>query len=101
MQILKKLLAAAILIAILYFGIWPFIGAGDRMESFCSNVPMGMAQPEFYRYVKEQSKYQIVESKEYGMFRVLVVDAKAMGRYVCEVIMEEGKTAKAKYVFNN
>jgi hypothetical protein len=101
MQTFKKLLAAIIVIAIIYFGLWPFMYAGDRMETFCRQVPMGMAQTEFYRHVKEQSKYKIVESKENNMFRVLIVDAKTMGRYICEVTLEEGKTAKAKYIFND
>ena len=101
MKILKRLLAAAIFLAILYFGLWPLRSADDRMETFCRQIPMGMAQAELYGHVKEQSEYRIVEREEEHLFRVLIVDAKVMGRYFCEVTLEEGKTVKAKYIFND
>ncbi len=102
MQILKKLLVAGIVIAIIYFGlIRPLMYSGDRMETFCRQVPIGMARLELYRHVREQSKYKIAGSKEQHMSKVLIVDAKAMGRYICEVTMEKGKTVKTKYIFND
>jgi hypothetical protein len=45
-KVIFSFLGIALLCAFFYFGLWPFIVGGSRMESFCSSLSNGLSVAE-------------------------------------------------------
>ena len=70
------------------------------MQQFCSSILPGEAKIELFKRAKT-AHYSIKESDYNGADRVLIVDSRAMGRYICDVTLEENRVATFKYISND
>lgn len=93
-----SILGAALLSAILYIGIWPFIAGGSHMESFCRSLTPGLSAAELDRLVAGMGYRSTAMSK--GQ-RALIHDSRSMGRFLCDVEFRDGRLTTAKYTHND
>lgn len=91
-------LGIALLGALFYLGVWPFIVGGSHMESFCHSLTAGIPVAELDKLVAEKGYRLTAVSKEQ---RAFVHDSRSMGRFLCEVEFRDGRLATAKYTFND
>jgi len=93
----KNILTILVLVFIAYI-IYPFVVGDEKMQIFCDNLQAG----ESKKYVLAQalkSGYTSREMEDNG--QLLIIDSKAMGRYICEVTMANNRVVDRKYVFND
>jgi hypothetical protein len=97
-KIIFSFLGTALLGALFYIGLWPFIVGGSRMESFCSSLSNGLSVAQV-ESLAAQNGYRLSRlSKEQ---RALVHEPRSMGRFICDVEFREERLVSAKYVFND
>ena len=99
-RIVMRALAIIIVVAIAYFGIIPFIFGGKKMKSFCGRISPGMKSSEII-LLAEKENYTIIERKEAGKQYITIADARAMGRFVCEISLYKEAAVEARYVHND
>ena len=99
-KILKNALVVLIIVAIIYFGIMPFVFGGKKMKTFCRQLTPGMQSNEVYKLIK-QTHYKFLEKKDRNNHTITIIDSKAMGRFICEVALYQDKVVEAKYVYND
>jgi hypothetical protein len=99
-KIVRNAIAMTIILGFVYFGIMPFIFGGKNMESFCSQVTPGMHLNEVYKLI-EQTDYKFIENSEGDIQTITIIDSKAMGRFICEVDLDQDKVMGASYVAND
>lgn len=92
------LLGTALLGAIFYLGVWPFIVGGSHMESFCRSLTVGLSETELDKLVAEKGYRITTMPKEQ---RAIIHDSGSMGRFLCEVEFREGRLTTAKYTYND
>jgi hypothetical protein len=97
---LKNVVGVFILLAFLYFGVLPFLLGGKKMKSFCQQITPGLSANEVYK-LTEQTNYKILDSKEGDKHTLIIYDAKATGRFICEVTADHNKVIEAKYIHND
>ena len=91
-------LGIALLGAFFYFGLWPFIVGGSRMESFCTSLSNGLSIAQV-ESLAVQNGYRLSRlSKEQ---RALVHEPRSMGRFICIVEFREERLVSAKYALND
>ncbi len=102
--LLKRCLRCGLL-ALLSFSVfvccstcWFFIRE-RKMQDFCGQIAAGMPQETVIELAAAQ-EYKVFPSADEAA-PLLVVDRKAMGRFVCEVSIQQGRVTAAKYVFND
>ena len=93
-----RFLGIALLGAIFYFGIWPFIVGGSRMELFCNSLAPGVSVSELSTLSSEKGYRLSAVPKDQ---RAFVHESRSMGRFLCEVEFREDRLVSAKYVFND
>ena len=71
------------------------------MENLCRQITVGMPSSEIYKFFKGKNRYRIKDYKEENKRRILIIDTKAMGRFICDVSLKDNKVEKAKYIFND
>ena len=98
-RLIINILGVIILFALGYV-IYPFIVGGSKMEEFCSSVSPGVTKTELVNHAAA-ARYSTKESEINGSEMVLVIDSRAMGRYICEVTFDANLVATSKYVFND
>ena len=99
-RILRNIIAIFIILAFLYFGVLPFVFGGKKMKSFCQQIIPGMPSNEIYQLI-EQTHYRFLENKEGDKHTITIYNAKAMGRFICEVALDQNKVTQARYVHND
>jgi hypothetical protein len=99
-RIIKNVIGVFIILAFLYFGVLPFVFGGKDMKTFCQQITPGMPSNEVYK-LTEQTHYKLLESKEGDKHTITIYDAKAMGRFICEVPLDHNKVIEAKYIHND
>jgi hypothetical protein len=94
-------LAAALIFGVVFYvGIWPFIVGAPRMKAFCSSLTPGLSVAELQSRA-ESKGYRVMLSPVRQGLPGLIVDRRAMGRFICEVGMKDGQLLTAKYLFND
>jgi hypothetical protein len=78
----------------------PFIFGGEKMKTFCQQITPGMPSNEAYKLI-EQTHYRFLENKEGENHTITIIDSKAMGRFICEVALDQDKVIDARYVYND
>ena len=99
-KIVKNALAVLIIVAVIYFGVMPFVFGGKKMKTFCNQITPGLQSNEVYKLI-EQTHYKFFEKKDRNNHTITVIDSKAMGRFVCEVALYQDNVVEAKYVYND
>ena len=70
------------------------------MRNFCSQITPGMQRNEMYKLI-EQTHYKILQHDKADNRIITIVDAKAMGRFICAVTLHQDKVIVARYVYND
>jgi hypothetical protein len=97
---LFNIIGGSILLIVIFHTLYPFVVGGSEMEKFCSSVVPGEAKKELIKRAKT-AHYSIREPNLNGVDRVLVVDSRAMGRFICDITLEENRVATSTYIFND
>ena len=97
-KVIFSFLGIALLGAFFYFGLWPFIVGGSRMESFCSSLPNGLSVSEIASLTAKKGYRMGHLSKEQ---RALVHEPRSMGRFLCVLDFREERLVSTKYVLND
>ena len=59
-----------------------------------------MRKNKSYKLTK-QSHYKLLEIKENDKHTITIIDGRAMGRFICEVSIENNKVVEAEYIYND
>jgi len=91
------------IVTILIFGlvvytVYPLFVGSEEMEVFCDTLEVGGSK-ENVLALALKSGYSNREVKKYG--QLLIIDTKAMGRYICEVTILDDSVTGKKYIFND
>ncbi|TNF97725.1 MAG: hypothetical protein EP297_10030 [Gammaproteobacteria bacterium] len=78
--------------------VYPLFVGDEKMKTFCETVQVGETKENVLARALEAG-YTGRESEKQG--QILLVDSRAMGRYICEVTISNNKVTGAKYVFNS
>ena len=97
-KVIFSFLGIALLFAFFYFGVWPFIVGGSRMESFCSSLSNGLSVTEVTSLATQKGYRLSRLSKEQ---RALVHEPRSMGRFLCVLEFRDERLVSAKYVLND
>ena len=92
-----KQLVGLVILGFFGFVIYPFIVGDENMESFCTTIQAGELADVVFARAKE-SGYSSRALEEQNKF--LIIDSRAMGRYICEVSLSDDKVIGTKYVPN-
>ncbi|MFC1523721.1 hypothetical protein ACFL6N_02910 [Thermodesulfobacteriota bacterium] len=93
-------IAGSLILGTIISVLYPFIVGGGEMEEFCSAIKPGEMKNELMNRAKG-ARYSIVESNFDGADMLLIIDSRAMGRYICEVTLQDEQAATTKYVYND
>ena len=85
-KVIFSLLGAALLGALFYFGLWPFIVGGSRMESFCRSLSNGFSVSEVGNLAAKKGFRMNYLPREQ---RALVHEPRSMGRFICVLEFRE------------
>jgi hypothetical protein len=88
-----------VLVAGLYLVLRPFLGSDERMKSFCSSLRPGMGFSQVQSMVTARG-YKVSWSPRDGQAPSLIIDTRAMGRFMCKVRSEDDRVVSAEYVLN-
>ena len=99
-KVIKNIIGILIIFVIVYYGILPFLIGPQKMKAFCRQITPGMPSNEVYRLV-EQTRYIIKENKTPVMHTIWVIDGRAMGRFTCDIILDQNAVVEAVYRHND
>ena len=77
--------------------VFPFIVGGSKMQSFCEEIKTGDLEENVLARADELG----YSTREHDRNRLLIVDSRAMGRFICDVSKSDGKVREAEYIFND
>ena len=91
------------ILGLLIFGIigvtiYPLFVGNENMELFCESVPMDESEDILLARALE-SGYTNVEVRDQD--QILIIDSRAMGRFICEVTLSDNKVIGTRYVLND
>jgi len=92
-----KQIVGLLILGFIGYSVYPLIVGGGKMESFCETVQVGESKEDVLARALS-SGYTSRESAEYG--QLMLIDSRAMGRYICIVSISDGKVTGSKYVVN-
>ena len=92
MSLVKIIFSLIVLLGITYCS-YNFLTAENRIKSLCNEIPMGITFSELYLFTSENGLSE--PHKKDGLN--ILVESKSMGRYGCEVLIENGKTTTSTY----
>ena len=90
----------AVMIVMFAALMWPLVTGGDNMETFCAGINPGISRAT----VLDRTRMEGYDVRPYESDQAqldLIVDRRAMGRFVCEVTYIEGMVEAARYVQND
>jgi hypothetical protein len=96
-KIMKKI-GGVLILALMIYVIYPIVVGDGNMESFCSGIDVGETKDEAVKRAIE-SGYEVRQSAEEQL--LLIVDANAMGRFICEVSISANRVTNTRYVLND
>ena len=99
-KVIKNIIGILIIFVVVYYGILPFLIGPRKMKAFCGQIAPGMPTNEVYR-LAEQTRYIIEENKTPVMHTIWVIDGRAMGRFVCDITLDQNAVVEAKYRHND
>ena len=99
-KFVKNALAIITIVLLAYFGIMPFILGGKNMASFCKRITPGMKSSDVKR-LAERYNYKVIEHSNSWKHTMTIVDTKAMGRFICEISLNQESVAEARYYCND
>ncbi len=70
------------------------------MKLFYREITPGMPAAEVKRAATKEN-YRIIEREQDGKQAISIIDAKAMGRYICEIALEDQVVTEARYLHND
>ncbi len=76
--------------------IYPFMVGGTKMQSFCEAIQVG----ELEEKVLARADDHGYTSRELEKGRLLLIDSRAMGRFICDISISDGKIVEVSYVHN-
>lgn len=77
--------------------VYPLIVGGTRMQSFCEAIQVG----ELEQNVLARAGDRGYTRRELEKGRLLLIDSRAMGRFICDVSISDGKIVAVTYVHND
>ena len=77
--------------------VYPFTVGGTKMQSFCETIQIG----ELEENVMARADDQGYTRRELENGRLLLINSRAMGRFICDVSISDGKIAGVTYVHND
>jgi hypothetical protein len=99
-KVIKNIIGILIFLVIVYYGILPFLIGPKKMKAFCEQITPGIPSSEVYRLV-EQTRYIVKENKTPVMHTIWVVDGRAMGRFTCDITLDQNAVVEAIYRHND
>lgn len=76
--------------------VYPFVMSGTQMHSFCEAIQVGESEERVLARVDKRG----YTSRELEKGRILLIDSRAMGRFICDISISDGKIVGATYVHN-
>lgn len=93
-----SVVAIAFIGGVVYIGMRPFVGGDDRMRTFCKSLRPGTSLFDVQSLVARHG-YKAMWSPRDSRQPSLIMDARALGRFRCQVLSEEDRVVSADYVF--
>jgi hypothetical protein len=93
-----KYVIGLLILGFVGYTIYPLVLGGRHMESFCESIQVGDSEVDVLARALD-SGYTKLEVAEHG--QLLLIDSRAMGRYICDVSISNGEVAGSRYVFND
>ncbi len=90
--------SGVLILAAMGYVIYPFVVGNDDMESFCSSIEVGEAKDDIVKRAT-RAGYDVRHTSDERP--LLIVDADAMGRFICEVTISANRATNSKYVLNH
>jgi hypothetical protein len=90
--------ALAVIVGLVYIGVRPFVGGGERTRIFCQALQPGTSLFEVQSLVAKRG-YKAMWSPRDSRTPSLIVDERAFGRFRCQVLSENDRVVSPKYVF--
>lgn len=75
----------------------PFLVGGSKMQSFCEAIKAGESKEEVLTRADERG----YSRREPDDGRLLLIDSRAMGRFICDVSISDSKVTGAAYIHND
>jgi hypothetical protein len=92
-----KQIAGLLILVFIGFIVYPLLVGDAKMKSFCATIRTG----ESRSVVVTRAMDAGYSSREIeGQNQILLIDSRAMGRYICDVSLSDDKVTGAKYVPN-
>ena len=67
------------------------------MRAFCEEIPVG----ELAEIVLDRADDLGYSNRELESGQILIIDSRAMGRFICDVSISDGKIVGVTYVYND
>lgn len=80
--------------------VWPFAAGSPRMKSFCESLSPGTSVTVIRERATERG-YRFMPPMGEGQQPGIVIDERAMGRFVCEVRLSDDRLVAAQYRLND
>jgi hypothetical protein len=94
---IRRTLSILILFGVGYT-IYPLFVGASKMEQFCAAVEVG----EPMKDILDRAATKGYGHRELTDQQVmLIIDSRAMGRFICEISISDSQTTGARYVFND
>ena len=92
--------ALAVIGGLVYIGVRPFVGGGDRMRSFCQSLQPGTSLFEVQSLAAKHG-YKAMWSPRDSRKPSLIMDERAFGRFRCQVLSENDRVVSAEYILTD
>lgn len=92
-----KNIVVLLILGLIGYTVYPLFVGGGKMKTFCETVQAGDSKENVLARAHE-SGYTSRELEKQG--QILLIDSRAMGRYICVVTLSNKKVTGTKYVFN-
>ena len=101
-RLLRNLVKALGVVMVVMFAalMWPLITGGDKMETFCAGIDPGLSRATVLNSARVEG-YDVRPYESDQAQLDLIVDRRAMGRFVCEVTYVEDSVDSARYIHND
>ncbi len=89
---------AALVVALFYLAIWPFIVGEERMQDFCGSLSPGSPLAVVQGTVEKRG-FRLAMSNNSDS--ALVHDSNTFGRFICKLQFKSGVLVSARYQRND
>jgi len=92
-----KQIAGLLILGFIGYTVYPLLVGDGKMRSFCTTIRTGESKSVVLARAMD-SGYSSRELE--GQNQILIIDSRAMGRYICDVSLSDDKVTGSKYVPN-